>query len=227
VLGVLAVGGFIAARESSAFAITTIEVQGSAPPVAAQVRRALGPLVGTSLLKLDPADVERLVLALPQVASVRYDRSFPHALVLQIAAERPLVVVRHGPDAWLVSRHARVIRRVAPGSRLSLPRVWLPRAVDVRIGGTLASDGGSDEVDSLLPVAEAGLGGRVASVRVEKGRVVYKLRNGLELRAGRPSNLRLKLAVAARIVDQNAVRDYLDVSVPTRPVGHIDPQLSG
>ena len=226
-LALVALGGYLAARESSAFAVTTIEVEGAPAPVAAEVRRALEPLVGASLLALRRADVEDLVLSLPPVASVRYDRSFPHSLVLRVETEQPVAVVRSGADAWLVSKNGRVLSVLPPRARLSLPRVWLPRAGDVVVGETLAAGGGAEEIRALLPVAGAGLGGRVATVNAEDGRVAYKLRDGIELRAGRLSDLRLKLAIAAQILRQNAVREYLDVSVPERPVGTIDPQLSG
>jgi len=227
-LAVAAVGGYVAARETSAFAITTIEVRGTDAEVASDLRRALEPLVGTSLLSLVPKDVERLALTLPRVASVHYDRAFPHALVLRVEAEQPIAVARSGTAAWLVSSGGRVIEKLAPGARLGLPRLWLPRSADVRIGTTLAAGAGADEIAALVPVRRAGFGGRVTTVRrAADGRVSYRLRGGVEVRAGRPVELRLKLVVAARILRQNAVREYLDVSVPSRPVGLIDPQLSG
>jgi len=39
--------------------------------------------------------------------------------------------------------------------------------------------------------------------------------------------LALKLAIARRILDQNTVITYLDVSAPDRPVAEQEPQLSG
>lgn len=227
VLALCAFGGYWGARESSAFAIRTIDVRGVSPAVAVDVRAALEPLVGTSLIVLRPQDVNRLVLALPEIASVRYDRAFPNALVLRVEAERPVAVARSGTEGWLVSTNGRVLERVPRGAHRRLARLWLPADVDVRVGSTLAAGGGAAEVAALLPVAGAGLAGRVTTVRVARGRVTYKLRNGVELRAGRLANLRLKLAISARILEQNAVREYLDVSVPARPVGILDPQLSG
>jgi cell division protein FtsQ len=226
-LALLAFAGYIGARQSSAFAITTVEVRGAPATVAAKVRRALDPLVGTSLLDLRRGDVDDLALALPEVAAVSYDRSFPHSLVLRVEAEQPLAVARSGADAWLVSTNSRVLAALPRRARLSLPRLWLSRSADIAVGDTLDPGAGAEEIAALLPVAGAGMGGRVATVNAGDGRVVYKLRSGVEVRAGRLSDLRLKLAVAARILRQNAVREYLDVSVPERPVGVVDPQLSG
>ena len=44
-----ALGAYLLARESSLFAVNTIEVRGGSPRVAAQVRHALASLAGTSL----------------------------------------------------------------------------------------------------------------------------------------------------------------------------------
>jgi cell division protein FtsQ len=218
VLALAALAAYVAARESSAFALRTITVRSADPGLAAGVRETLEPLLGTSLLALDGEEVERLATALPQVSSVEYDRAFPHGLVLTIEAERPLAVVRHGSEAWLVSRRARIVKRLQPGGLPGLPRIWLPRAADVRLGGTLSAGAGAEQVAALRPVAAARLRGRVAQVRLERGQITYVLRGGLELRAGRPANLDLKLEVARRILERVALSRYLDVSVPARPV---------
>jgi hypothetical protein len=51
------------------------------------------------------------------------------------------------------------------------------------------------------------------------------LRSGLELRLGREHDVRLKLAVAARILPQlDTDSTYLDVAVPDRPVAGSEAQ---
>ncbi len=217
-LAFVAVAAYFGARESSAFALRTVTVRGADPALAADVRETLEPLRGTSLLALDAEDVDRLVTSLPQVASVRYDRAFPHAIVLTVQAEEPLAVVRRGSEAWLVSRRARIVKRLDRGSLPPLPRIWLSHDVDVRLGGTLGAGAGAEEVAALAPVADARFSGRVAQVRIERGQIRYILRGGLELRAGRPVSLPLKLEAAKRILATVAVSRYLDVSVPARPV---------
>src|SRR5215471_17682753 len=54
----LAVGAYAIARESSMFAIESVEVRGASPATAAALRHALEPLRGTSLLALGADDVE-------------------------------------------------------------------------------------------------------------------------------------------------------------------------
>ena len=58
--------------------------------------------------------------------------------------------------------------------------------------------------------------------------LVFRLRSGLELRLGAPTDVRLKLAIARRALRAlPAGATYVDVSVPGRPVAGTDPQLSG
>ena len=57
---------------------------------------------------------------------------------------------------------------------------------------------------------------------------MFRLRNGLELRLGDPTDVRLKLAIlraAMRHLPTGTL--YLDVSVPGRPVAGDNPQVSG
>jgi cell division protein FtsQ len=218
---------YVGARETSVFAVREIVVTGVPPGAAADVRRALLPLEGESLVGLRADDVERLAEELPQVESVTYDRAFPHTLHVVVEPERPLAVLRTGSDSWLVSRTARVISRLPRGARPALPRIWKPASADVLVGATLAAGDGADELDALAPVRSTGMGGRVATVKIGDGQITYVLRGGLEVRVGSAVDLPLKLTIARRILAEMPVSGYLDVSVPERPVGGSNPQLSG
>jgi cell division septal protein FtsQ len=218
---------YVAARETPLFAVRAIEVKGVRGPMARSVVRALRPLEGRSLLKVNGEEVSRLATALPYVAAVRYDRAFPNTLRVRVATERPLAVARHGVEAWLVSRNGRVMARISQRTQRLLPRIWLQQSVDVSLGATLAQGGGAEEVALLEPLRNARLGRRVSSVRTANGQAAYVLPGGLELRVGDTSNLPLKLAIARRILAQTALAGYLDLSVPERPVVGSDPQVSG
>jgi cell division septal protein FtsQ len=226
-LAVLALFAYLGARETSVFAVRSIEVEGLRGPLARHVETALLPLEGRSLLTVKGDEVTRLATALPYVAGVTYDRAFPNTLRVRIETEKPLAVVRRGVDAWLVSRRGRVTKRIAQGTHSTLPRIWLPNTVDVSLGATLGTGAGAEEVAMLAPLHDARLARRVASVRRADGQWVYMLRGGLELRAGTRSELPLKLAIARRILDRTAVAGYLDVSVPERPVAGQYTQVSG
>ena len=62
---------YLGARETSVFALRTIDVEGAPEPVVAQIRQALKPLTGHSLASLDAKDVVRRVESLPTVRDGR------------------------------------------------------------------------------------------------------------------------------------------------------------
>jgi len=228
-LAIVAVAGaaYAGARESSLFAVSSIEVAGAPPPLQAQVRAALGPVLGTSLLALDGSAVERRVDALPTVLSSTYDRSFPHGLRIAIVPERPVAVLRRGPDSWLVSARGRVISTLPRGSDPALTRIWIPTATAVLVGGFLDPAHGGTAARSLALVAHL-FPARIATASFTNGELAFRLRSGLELRLGDPTDVRLKLAIARRaLVALPPGATYLDVSVPRRPVAGTDPQVSG
>jgi cell division protein FtsQ len=221
----MAVGGYAAARQTSMFAVTTVTVTGAPASIRAQVRRAVAPLLGTSLLALDGAMLRSQVEALPTVVSVLYDRAFPHTLRLTVVPERPVAVLRRGRESWLVSARGRVMRRVARGGEGRFTRVWVEKATQLEPGDVLAdADGGS----AARALAFAGaFPARIAVAAVTHGQLLFKLRSGLELRLGEPTDLRLKLAIARQALRAfPAGSTYLDVSVPGRPVAGENPQLS-
>ena len=224
----VALGLYAVARATAVFAVREVEVRGVPPAVAADVRRALAPLVGESLLELKPAEVARRVAALPEVAGVSYDRAFPNTLVVVVRPELPIAVVRRGDQWWLVSRRGRVLRRVARDARPELPKVWVPKSVALERGRAVADPTAAHAIRALVPLAGAPLPRRVRTVGVEDGELTYVLVSGLELQVGPAAELELKLAVARRILPglpppwEGGPR-YLDVSVPTRPVAGSNP----
>jgi len=224
---VVAAGGLYAvARQTSAFAISTLQVSGAPDAVQRQVRRSLAPFLGTSLLALDGAALERRAAALPTVVSVTYDRGFPHTLRIVVVPERPVAVLHRGTETWLVSARGRVMQRVRNGTEPALARIWVPRKADVAVGAFLAPEGGGTAARTLASAVR--FPARMATVSVAHGELVFRLHSGVELRLGDPTDVRLKLAIARRALAQlPAGATYLDVSVPGRPVAGTDnPQLS-
>ena len=97
----------------------------------AQVRHAVAPLRGSSLLAVDGAALERRVEALPTVLSAHYDRAFPHTLRLHVVPETPVAVLHRGTETWLVSARGRVMGRIPNGTNGGLARIWVKRATPV------------------------------------------------------------------------------------------------
>ena len=228
----LAIGGYVGARQTSVFAVRTIDVRGGTPGLRAQVRAAIADEEGASLLSVDGSSLGSRIEAIPGVHSFTYDRAFPHTLEDVVAREVPVLVVRlvPGKDAFLVAASGKVIRRL-PHSRLShLPRLWVKDTVDVRVGDDLPP-AIAGAATALAVVRGASLPGGVSTVLAGRDELSPVLSGGLQVRLGDTGDLRLKLAIARRILDQTGAAatgtGYLDVSVPERPVLSGNSQVEG
>jgi cell division protein FtsQ len=224
-----AAGLYVLARVTPMFALQRIEVEGASPPVAARVKAALEPLEGTSLLALDGAEVERRLGPLTVVASATYDRDFPHTLRVLVKPEHPVALLRHGADGWIVAASGRVIAAADPHAVRSLPRVWVTSSAP-RVGDVLTDTLGLRAVRALALARRAHLRGRIRTVLAAEHELTFLLSSGLELRLGDLRAVRLKLAVASRILPGLLTQGgyaYLDVSVPERPVAGTNPKLGG
>ncbi len=217
----LAVGGYIAARETSVFAVRTVDVTGGTPQLRRQVEAALGGEVGRSLLRVNGAVLDERLAALSGVRSFSYDRAFPHTLRVVVRPERAVLVVRQGDRAYLVAASGRVLRPL-PNPHLShLPRLYVKKDVALTVGGT-APDVVIGAAAALAVIRDAALPTGVHFVRVGTGELTLLLGSKFEVRLGDASDLRLKLAIARRILLATGAATtpaaYLDVAVPERPV---------
>jgi hypothetical protein len=218
----LLVGGalaYIVARETSLFAVRSIEVSGAPPRVAAHVRKALRPLEGKSLLALGTAAIDRRLSGLPDVAAVSFDRDFPHTLRVSVTPAHSIAVLRRGPLAWIVSSDGRVIRPADGLAAPRLPRVWVTRSTGIDVGSPLADGDAARAVHALAVARREGLSLRIRGVRSSDHELTFVLRSGFELRLGDDAGLPLKLAVARRVLPLVlGASGYLDVGVPARPI---------
>jgi len=225
-----AAAAYLGARESSVFAVRAIEVRGAPPALRTQVLKALRAERGTSLLRVDGDLVDRRLAVVPGVVSSTLDRAFPSTLVVTVKPERPVAVLRRGSESWLVSARGRVLRTLARGAQPELPRIWVGRKASVDVGATLSDDAGGRAARALAPLAQVRFPARVTAVKAGDEQLTFKLRSGLELRFGDSGDLRLKLAIARRILrglGPVGPGAYVDVSVPERPVAFLNPQVEG
>ncbi|MGZ4382513.1 MAG: cell division protein FtsQ/DivIB [Gaiellaceae bacterium] len=228
---VLACGAYLVALETSVFAVRTIDVRGSTPQIRAEAVQALKGELGRSLLRVDGADLDRRLSTLPGVTSVRWDRAFPNTLRVTIRAERPVLVLRRGRDAFLVSATGRVLRTLAHPRLSSLPRVWLPSHTQVAVGARLEPGAGQGAAVALASLRGASLPASVREVRVDGEELTIVFASGFQVRLGDAGDVRLKLAIARRIFRAAGIGStsvgYLDVSVPERPVLDTNSQVVG
>ena len=222
---IVLIGAYFAARETATFAVRTIDVRGGTPALRMQVRIALAPVVGTSLLALNRGAIQRRVDALPAVVSTSYDRAFPHTLRVTVVPEEPVAVLHRGRETWLVSARGRTIARIPSHTDMALPRIWVPTAAPVAAGAFLQPEDGGTAA-RVLALA-TGFPARFTTATLSHGELTLRLRLGIELRLGEPVDVRLKLAVARRalrVLPPGST--YLDVAVPQRPVAGANPQVS-
>src|SRR5437879_4234023 len=114
---------YLGARETSLFALRTVQVSGAPPRVIAHVEQALDPLRGRSLLALNQGEIERRVAGLSDVARVSFDPHFPHTLRVLVTPAHSIAVLRRGTSAWIVSSDGRVVRTTGLLAAPKLPRV--------------------------------------------------------------------------------------------------------
>jgi cell division protein FtsQ len=225
-----AAGLYLLARATPMFSVQRIEVEGAPPAVAAHVRKALAPLEGTSLLALHGISVEQRLAPLTDVASVSYDRDFPHTIRVLVRPEEPAAIARRGAEAWLVSTSAEVISTVPAGKRRAYPAVWLTGSDVPEIGAAITDRFGLRAVRALALADRAHFKRRINVVRARDHDLTFLLASGIELRLGDLRAIRLKLAVADQILPKLRATGgytYLDVSVPGRPVAGSNSQPEG
>lgn len=203
---------------SPVFAVERIDIAGSSPQLTREIRAATAGLVGQSLVRVDADEVEGILRALPAVAGVSVDRAFPNTLVVKIAPERTVAVVRRGRSSWEVTGAGRVVRKIETGTQRHLPRLWIARGATIRRGGVIPP-GFVPATRALAEAHAVGLGARVKGVRPVGDELTLVLRSGTEIRLGRATEVGLKLTVAARVLQLvDSETEYVDVSVPQRPV---------
>lgn len=225
-----AVGGYYGARETSVFAVRAVDVRGGTPALRAEVRHALTGEVGASLLTVDSAAIDRRLSAIPSVRAFTFDRAFPHTLRVTVAPERPVLVVRRANQAYLVAATGRVLRELSHPHLSSLPRLYVSKDVQIEVGHRLPAAPAA-AAGVLAPLAGAPLPGGVRFVETGKRGLLLVLGEGFELRLGDAGDVRLKLAIARRILRATGAAGagpgYLDVSVPERPVLSSESQVAG
>jgi cell division septal protein FtsQ len=225
----LGVGGYVAARETSIFAVRTIDIRGGTPMLRAQVRKALADEPGRSLLDVDAASLGRRITPIAGVRAFEYDRSFPNTLRIVVRPEEPVLVLRRGAAAYLVSTSGRVIRPLAHRRRSHLPRLYVTHDVRIRVGSRLPRALAA-AATTLAPLRSSPLPRGIRSIRAGK-ELTLVLGGSLELRLGDHGDLALKVAIARRIIRATGAAfaggGYLDVSVPERPVLSLKSRVEG
>ena len=189
---------------SSWLAVDRVEVRGVSRLSEAQVREAVAVAPGTPLARVDVYDVERAVAALPPVADVDVQRSWPGTL-------RVVVEERVAVAGVLQDRSVRLVDAsgVPFATERRLPRGAV-RLVVRDVGPDDAATRAALEVHRSLPEA---LRSRVSVVRAPAAdSVVLLLQGRQQVIWGAPQDGEAKAAAALALVDLPG--DVVDVSSP-------------
>ena len=165
---------YLVARETSLFALRTIEVEGAPADVRQSVLEVLDESRGTSLVSLDAAAVIRRLEALPSVQSVTYDRAFPHTLRLHVVPEQPVAVVNQAGALWIVSVRGRVIARTTAKGGPELPRIRYLSQTALATG-QFVSDEGTKTILAALAEAPKRMLLPIRGARIEDDELTFVL----------------------------------------------------
>ena len=192
-----------------------------------QVRKALAPTRGTSLLKVDLDAVAAGRGGAPD----RRERPLRPRLSAHASRRRRARARGRGraPGRRLVPR-----RRERQGDGRRPTATTAPRSPGS--GSTAASSSSSatpptgdlrTAVAAVAPLVGSHFPGRVSSVTATADALTLRLRSGLEIRLGDPLDVPLKLAVAARVIPLLDAGTAVSRRRRARAAGRRKPQLSG
>lgn len=214
------------------FALRRFVIVGGSAQVDAEVRSALAPELGRSLLRVSGAVVDRTALGLPDVVSLRFVRSFPHTLRVDVTPERPVLLIRRGATGFVVSARGRVMAETRQFATSSLPRFWVKTTTPLSVGETLRRSQGLLAAAAASALTPGAIPGEVRSLTQRGGDITLLTGSGFQIRLGDIGELALKLTIAERIIAYAgagiSADAYVDVSVPERPVlGSHNSQVEG
>jgi cell division septal protein FtsQ len=203
---------------SNAFRIRHVEITGTSAVGDLEVRERIDrSLAGKTVFTVDEDALAATVEELPFVESVRVERHLPGGLELHVTEYRPLALAYGDGEFWLVAHDGRILgkaRRSEWAGRI--PTVTI-RSDDLKPGTRVADEPSlqllsSRSSDSILAFDV---------IRSSTHSLVATLVDGVEVRFGRPVELRQKVLVAERLMRDAARKDadllYLDVTVPAKP----------
>lgn len=192
---------------SSVFGARTVTVKGAHALTATEVRTAAKIDRGTPLVRLDKAGVALRVEALPGIASVRVDTSFPSTVIITVTERVAIGYVKSGNRYALVDKTGDQFRTVTPAPA-GLPLFVVPSGVDSRTtGGAVAT------VASAL---SASLRAKVSSIQaLDPNSITLLLTDQRVVRWGTAANSVEKAHILPTLLGQPGTQ--FDVTDPDQP----------
>lgn len=205
---------------SPRFAVERIQVRGTRVISAAQVARGLHYLVGSNIFTANKREIADTLRRDPVVADVHLHRRLPRILVIDITERRAQLVLNTGALLYEVDGSGVPFRKVSAANP-KLPMICCAISGPVILGRALKSPAFASARDCLIR-ARGKKEFRVAKIAVDPaGHLCLNVREGFEVRLGRPDQIATKLDIVCRLVQQapdfRRRGMYVDVSCPEAP----------
>jgi cell division protein FtsQ len=189
----LAVGAYFLSR-SSVFHARGVQVTGASHLSRAEVLGASGVSRATNVLWLDEGAAERALESKPWIADAEVHVAFPWTVEIAVVERVPVAVASDGTIESLVAADGTVLG--PPGRERWLPRIELPPRLALD-GRSESPRGAAVAIGAMDPELRA----EVASVSVfAGGSLEIRLRSGIAVRYGAPSEPERKAEIISRIL---------------------------
>lgn len=209
---ILLVGGYLALRDSSTFAVRDVEVRGATGPDAAKIELALRDAArDMTTLNADAGELAKSVGRYPTVKGVEVDRDLPHGLTVRVLEKRAVATVVRGGRKVPLASDGRLLDGATPPS--DVPALQVEGA-----GGSRIDDRQGRQLVELVAAAPSALRRRATKATVTDMGLTLQMKDGPELFFGTAEALDAKWKAVARVLADASAEGatYLDVRVPER-----------
>jgi len=217
----LLVGEFVfAALTSPVFSIKRVKVMGNRMVPASEVVRRLNLPANTCIFRIDKQAMAGRVCENPVIKRVTLHRALPRTLVVRVTERRPDFLLKTSAGVYEVDSSSVPFRLVDKvDARLPVIECGLPRRP---VLGRKLTGSTLNSARKCLLLAREKKSLRVAKITVDQNNdLCLNVRDGFEVRLGRPEQLSKKLDIAAQSVEQipelRQRGEYLDVTCPDAP----------
>ncbi len=214
----LAGGAWVWLRNSSLVSVQRVTVVGVSGRDAGEIRAALiAAAHGMTTLNVKMGALRTAVAPFPVVKQLHVITDFPHRLRIEVTEQVPVATISAAGQRVAVSADGTLLRGSAiPASLPTIP-------LSVSPGGTHLT-GATMQIVRLLAAAPYQLLARVSQATDSGPQgLVAQLRNGPRVVFGADAELGAKWAAAAAVLADSgsAGAEYIDVTVPSRPVAGV------
>ncbi len=233
-LGLVALLALVLLRDSPVFSIDSVTADPTEHVTADDIQKLLKVDAGSTLLNLDEEKVEAGLKKNPWVASVSFEKEFPHGLKVVINEQVPdaLVVMSSGSIAWYMSADGTWIEPVkvsaADGESVDDAALTVAAARGVvlitGVPATVSPEAGAAATDATLAAVKqfregfsSSFAAEVASYKAPSADAVScVLKSGVEISLGSTSNISYKEQIVQGLLQKYPNQlTYINVRTPS------------